>query len=1088
MQSKEICEVFLDKWGTDIDVKYTCKERGYSLLHYAVKFEMESVIKGLLKEKSDVNQPDNEHQTPLMMAVSTRNARILELLLQSNAEVNFRNVKSQSALDIAVEINWSDGIHLLCLARATLDGNPKNLTNAAIQAERLFQARYPVHQMARDGDIERLQTWLSDTTAIGFGQHFHRSDKNGQVSVPCMWHVQLEARDGSLSTMELELKVEWCYSTGVYMCMGRRPGTKGTWTHVRQTKEDGSKCDKVHITLRNAPVANDVAVDLDGFVANGIWTGNFARGNDRGSFRCDVPIHPCMYCHSIVVPMAHDICSNCRSQSHSSWVGTMKNSYGNIEEKKWTILIDRSDGCESYNIQGGSISGCWKKNRIVLSYNASDLFAGEFDPETNQWKGISKDSSTLDLNIPTWPCLACQSPIPMKATLCLACSRPRQVMWRGRLGTEDVAFGVNVQLDRPNECFNLVGNGCDSGGTFIVIGTWKGSRIELTKANTTSIAHLEGEFDNESNSWNGQCNLPNKEVQFCIQIPMYVCMRCNKIPVPLAHGICLECVPSESMWRSSIRHPEKSLKVTINGNKKRTWGWGRSWDTIQVQVFRDVAAKSDRFMGFYYDDLGERACIGGWNGDRMTMRWIDFAYNLSFDCGYKTYTKELTGDVVCTLNGDEESTSNKLEISSTENGDSSKSYRIVIDHIKCSSWNCPKRVLLEGTLCFSCESAKTKGDLDFPSEQIHDVHQHLISRAHIAHIINQRDAFGMTALMYAAKYARPNIVKELLPYLHRNNLQKISSDGQTASNIAKQGNNADNSNNPSNVKWKECTVLLENHRQNNNNSFIRWKAHESFIIVKLSTPKTFLCDLAQRKQWSEVERAVKSRVSSRLLNSRHNVEGLTAAHYICRDGCGNLVENFISDPAVDWLIQDEYGNTPMAEAIKFGHGNCVLALLKAGIQPKASDLELAQSSPNAYCYQLLKDRQELLERSEWNLYCIANVLSIQAAEAHAQKQESALHAAILSNQNVDVIDRLTQDELIDVNASDILGNTPLMLAADKNSKLAEEYASLLLRKKADVDAVNLEGQTALIIATRAGDMPFVTVLLKQMADIDIGDK
>ncbi|KAF0692813.1 Aste57867_16143 [Aphanomyces stellatus] len=174
MQSKEICEVFLDKWGTDIDVKYTCKERGYSLLHYAVKFEMESVIKGLLKEKSDVNQPNNEHQTPLMMAVSTRNARILELLLQSNAEVNFRNVKSQSALDIAVEINWSDGIHLLCLARATLDGNPKNLTNAAIQAERLFQARYPVHQMARDGDIERLQTWLSDTTAIGFGQHFHR--------------------------------------------------------------------------------------------------------------------------------------------------------------------------------------------------------------------------------------------------------------------------------------------------------------------------------------------------------------------------------------------------------------------------------------------------------------------------------------------------------------------------------------------------------------------------------------------------------------------------------------------------------------------------------------------------------------------------------------------------------------------------------------------------------------------------------------------------------------------------------------------------------------------------------------------------
>lgn len=72
-----------------------------------------------------------------------------------------------------------------------------------------------------------------------------------------------------------------------------------------------------------------------------------------------------------------------------------------------------------------------------------------------------------------------------------------------------------------------------------------------------------------------------------------------------------------------------------------------------------------------------------------------------------------------------------------------------------------------------------------------------------------------------------------------------------------------------------------------------------------------------------------------------------------------------------------------------------------------------------------------------------------------------------------------------VNEANYLGNTPLMVAAEKN---AYDMVSFLLEHHAFINALNHDGETALFFATRNGNKPILDLLIKNGAFLDFKNR
>ncbi len=79
---------------------------------------------------------------------------------------------------------------------------------------------------------------------------------------------------------------------------------------------------------------------------------------------------------------------------------------------------------------------------------------------------------------------------------------------------------------------------------------------------------------------------------------------------------------------------------------------------------------------------------------------------------------------------------------------------------------------------------------------------------------------------------------------------------------------------------------------------------------------------------------------------------------------------------------------------------------------------------------------------------------------------------------------LFKSKKIDVNAVNKEGETPLILATPENSV---EAVKLLLEHGADVNVVNKKGETPLILATRKNSVEVVKLLLEHGADVNLND-
>lgn len=96
-------------------------DRGRTALHHAAFFNKTYPIEILLKYGAKVDEADSSLETPLMIAVKTNNAHSVTALLCHHANPNLKNVRKDTAFQIAARKNLTDIANILLYYGAEID-------------------------------------------------------------------------------------------------------------------------------------------------------------------------------------------------------------------------------------------------------------------------------------------------------------------------------------------------------------------------------------------------------------------------------------------------------------------------------------------------------------------------------------------------------------------------------------------------------------------------------------------------------------------------------------------------------------------------------------------------------------------------------------------------------------------------------------------------------------------------------------------------------------------------------------------------------------------------------------------------------
>jgi len=94
-----VVQALIQSKQIDLDSKST---RGHSALHIAVHYGNTKIVEILLDSKANVDACDTTMQTPLMLAAQKRHKEIVEKILEKKADVNAKDNKENTALEKAI--------------------------------------------------------------------------------------------------------------------------------------------------------------------------------------------------------------------------------------------------------------------------------------------------------------------------------------------------------------------------------------------------------------------------------------------------------------------------------------------------------------------------------------------------------------------------------------------------------------------------------------------------------------------------------------------------------------------------------------------------------------------------------------------------------------------------------------------------------------------------------------------------------------------------------------------------------------------------------------------------------------------------
>ena len=107
--------------------------RGDSALHFACDKGFSKIIEKLVDSGSYLNQRNYDGNTPLMLAVKSKNWKAVNLMLDLGADISFFNDKHQSALDIAI-LNGFDDIADIISRKTIASSSPTPSSSSSSSA------------------------------------------------------------------------------------------------------------------------------------------------------------------------------------------------------------------------------------------------------------------------------------------------------------------------------------------------------------------------------------------------------------------------------------------------------------------------------------------------------------------------------------------------------------------------------------------------------------------------------------------------------------------------------------------------------------------------------------------------------------------------------------------------------------------------------------------------------------------------------------------------------------------------------------------------------------------------------------------
>ncbi|MFC5283838.1 ankyrin repeat domain-containing protein [Pedobacter alpinus] len=139
-----------------LNASYTNKS-GYSTLHYlARKPNQEEIISYLLTKGADVNKPNEEGNTPFMIAASGRNLKVLQLLAPKLKNINAVNNKGESALTLAVNASSPEVVSFLINNGADVKVEDKAGNNLAFHLVQGYRPASPQNGGQKDEFTDKL--------------------------------------------------------------------------------------------------------------------------------------------------------------------------------------------------------------------------------------------------------------------------------------------------------------------------------------------------------------------------------------------------------------------------------------------------------------------------------------------------------------------------------------------------------------------------------------------------------------------------------------------------------------------------------------------------------------------------------------------------------------------------------------------------------------------------------------------------------------------------------------------------------------------------------------------------------------------
>lgn len=242
-----------------------------------------------------------------------------------------------------------------------------------------------------------------------------------------------------------------------------------------------------------------------------------------------------------------------------------------------------------------------------------------------------------------------------------------------------------------------------------------------------------------------------------------------------------------------------------------------------------------------------------------------------------------------------------------------------------------------------------------------------------------------------------------------------------------------------------------------------------------SSPETLRALIRYSSQSTPAENGVLPRKAAEINNARaigvfkefqidlnqQDEWGNTALHVAVYENHLETVDALIGN-AADLNIQDKLGETPLHVAVRRGHTQCAMLLIQAGARLDLADKEGNLPLHTAVTYTRFSIFLELLPEK----------IGLNAQNKKGQTPLSIATTQFGSNKDPLMIKSLLAYDA-DLNLPNLKGETPLILAV---SRTYDPLISLFLQQGADVNCVDNEGNSALLIAAADTDDGCITRL------------